>query len=473
MVIIPTEKRFDWERAPVALFSIVLLNLLIFVGYQSNDDEKFHQALGAYERLGYLDHEWPIFEHYLEPETAPDTLTQYRMLYAQGARIELSYYLLSDAQFFPYLRTHRADLPASEDFAYWQNRADIDAKIQSMSNLAFGLKPSDLHPITLLTHQFLHGSLMHLAGNLFFLVVCGFAVEAAIGHLRFLLFYLLSGVAGGLLYMALNTESGTTLVGASGAISGVMAMYLGVFRLRKIEFFYWFFIFVGFFRAPALLVLPFYIGKELYSYATDLDSNVAFMAHTGGFLSGAALMIGALMLNRTLLDEAYIEDDQQANPAQKALARIYAHIEKFQFGAALKAIEQSVAAQGDSFELALLRYNLLKLEPGEAYQRCTLALLKADRLRPTQLKQVAKIWHDNPDLGRQLGDDELLKLGWRLTGLADIGAAEGIFALLQQRDNPGRGLANFARKLAVVHDGLGNPMKKKQYANLAIQLHRM
>src|SRR5690606_22718779 len=238
-----------------------------------------------------------------------------------------------------------------------------------------GLIPAEMEPLSFISYQFLHGDIMHLLGNMFFLVVCGFAVEAAIGHLRFLLFYLITGIAGGLLHALLNPESSTTLVGASGAVSGVMAMYLGVFRLRKIEFFYWFFIFVGYFRAPALLILPVYVGKELVDYFSDGDSNVAFMAHVGGFVAGAALIAATLLLRPRLVDTEYVEQDQERDPFQEGLARVYGYIENFQFQPALKAVQLMIEEYGPRFELALLRCNLLKIERGEAFKSALLDVL--------------------------------------------------------------------------------------------------
>ena len=64
-------------------------------------------------------------------------------------------------------------------------------------------------------------------------------------------------------------------------------MYLIIYRWQTIRFFYWFYLIVGYFRAPAMILLPVYIGKELISFYSDPDSNVAFMAHAGGFVAGA------------------------------------------------------------------------------------------------------------------------------------------------------------------------------------------
>merc|ERR1712000_87155 len=99
-----------------------------------------------------------------------------------------------------------------------EGRSEIREQIASISYLRFGLQPNDLSIPDLLIHQFLHGGFMHLLGNMVFLMICGFVVEAAIGHIAFLAFYLIGGVAAGLTHSLINIQSDTPLVGASGAI---------------------------------------------------------------------------------------------------------------------------------------------------------------------------------------------------------------------------------------------------------------
>lgn len=335
------------------------------------------------------------------------------------------------------------------------------------SYLAHGLIPTDLELPDLVSHQFLHGGIMHLVGNLVFLAVCGFAVEAAIGHWRFLAFYLLAGIAGGLAHALINTSSSQPLVGASGAISGVMAMYLAVFRFKRIEFFYWLFFLVGYIRAPALLILPFYIGKEIYSYLTDVDSSVAFMAHTGGFVAGAVLIGLAWLMNRQLFNTEHIDQDQSIDPRQARLAGIYDAIEKFRFKQAYTLLSRMIKEDGIDFELAMLRYNLLKLKGGKARHQAALAVIKIDHLMPQQLQTVADIWRDNPELSQELGDDARIKLGMRLTAQSTLAEAESIFQQLHQQGCRLSALGVFARKLSIVYESNRERQKQTRYEELA------
>ncbi len=471
MVIIPTEKRFDWKHTPVTLIILVLLNVFIFFLYQSGDEEKYETAFIQYKQQGFFNYEWPLFEKYLSRNKEAELLRQYQRLHHLRRYDELSYYLLIRSDFYEYLK-RRADylIDAKVAERWFRYRAEINETIHSTSILANGLNPGYFEVHTLLTHQFLHGGLMHLVGNLFFLIICGFAVEAAIGHFRFLFFYLVSGLAGGLLHMLMNTDSSSPLVGASGAISGVMAMYLGVFRFKKIEFFYWFFIFVGYFRAPALLILPFYIGQETYNYYSNDGSNVAFMAHAGGFLAGSLLMVVSLLIKPDMLNEAYVEEEQGADPKQEKLAKVYDYIEKFRFNAAFKVLAEVIRVYGRNFELTLLQYNLLKINQGKNYQQCVCELLSMERVSAGELIKIEKIWLENQSRQKNLGNDKLLKLGWRFTGLADLSTAEDIFEKLNQSKSKPQSLGSFARKLSVVFEQKNDRKKKRYYEAIADEL---
>jgi membrane associated rhomboid family serine protease len=156
----------------------------------------------------------------------------------------------------------------------------------------FGSKalPPALHfvpePLTLVTSLFLHGSLLHLLGNMLFLWVFGDNVEDAMGHRRFLAFFLLCGIIASLAYAVMEPTSTRPLIGASGAIAGVVAAYLILYPKVKV----W-----GLFFGRIPLHLPAYWGigfwillQILSALATD-DEGVAWYAHLGGLAAGAAL----------------------------------------------------------------------------------------------------------------------------------------------------------------------------------------
>lgn len=470
MIIVPTEKQFDWRHAPVVLFCIVLLNVIIYFFYQAGDSEKAQDAVLAYEESGYIDQEWPLFKTFLSDHQETQTLADAQEAFDNGYPGELASLILIRRDFYVFLQDQAEDTFSPEFYRGWQlHRPDIQSTFNSLSYVAHGLSAAFFKPSALLTHQFLHGGVMHLLGNMFFLVVCGFAVEAAVGHWKFLLFYLLCGVGAGLAQVAADTSSAVPLVGASGAISGVMAMYLAVFRLQKIEFFYWIFFFVGYIRAPALLILPFYIGKEIFSFYTEPDSNVAFLAHTGGFVTGAVLIGIALWLNPRTINREYVETDTSVDPSRKMLAAVYEAIEGYRFTHALRMVENLIVNQGLDFELARLRYNLYKLDKRKGYGQSLLQLLRLKHLLPHEVEQLEKIWLENPGVHHKLDDETAIKLGMQFASSHSPESADAIFSMLERRQCRRPEFGVLAQKLAGVYAQLNQPKKQQAYQSIAQQ----
>ncbi|HLW69649.1 MAG TPA: rhomboid family intramembrane serine protease [Candidatus Binataceae bacterium] len=150
-----------------------------------------------------------------------------------------------------------------------------------------GLEASIL--ATLVTSQFLHAGPLHLAGNMLYLLIFGPAVEARMGHRRFLGFYPIAGVAAGLATVAMAPSSPVAVVGASGAIAGVLGAYFSLFPRGRITTF----IFIRTIRIPAIVYLLAWFAIQLYSGVASsapgpMFGGVAWWAHVGGFLFGVA-----------------------------------------------------------------------------------------------------------------------------------------------------------------------------------------
>lgn len=474
MVILPTEKRFDWKYPPVMLFTIVFLNILIFFLYQSNDPVKVGQAQTLYLESGLMDKELDAWFQYLKQEKDdPEALETAQELYDSEDYYSLAVTILVDRQFYPYLESHSDALSfdaydLDDTWQTWRKkREQVNHLIDSVSVFRFGLTPNDLSPVTLISHQFLHGDFMHLLGNLLFLMLSGFAVEAAIGSKLFLLLYLASGVAGGLLYAFVDRVNGAPLIGASGAISGVMAMYLGIFRLRQIEFFYWIFIFAGYFRAPALLILPIYIGKELTDYFSSPDSNVAFMAHAGGFVSGGIMTLAVHFIKPSLINREYVEEDQAVDPRREALAVIYQLVEEIKFSAALKQLQAFEQDFGLDFDLQLLRFNLQRALGRKDRSAGFNAIMRIRPQNDQQLQRLAEAWSSNPALQKSIDAAEQLKLAMHFSTLDHFPLAEAIFSHCYHKDRPDSDTGILARKLAYLFGERKDKSKAQYYGEIA------
>ncbi|TKJ42422.1 rhomboid family intramembrane serine protease [candidate division LCP-89 bacterium B3_LCP] len=178
-------------------------------------------------------------------------------------------------------------------------------QVQNEFLTSFGMTPATLlglldraeggfHPaLTFLTSLFLHGSIFHLLGNMLYLWVFGVSIEAVLGKIRFVIFYLLCGVLASVAHIVLNPNSTLPMVGASGAIAGVLGAYLITFPSTRIKVLVFLLFFITTLRISALWVLGFWFLIQLY-YATEpatgTGTNVAYMAHVGGFIAGIWLM---------------------------------------------------------------------------------------------------------------------------------------------------------------------------------------
>lgn len=160
----------------------------------------------------------------------------------------------------------------------------------------YGFVPAVFAPHTLLTHQFLHGGVLHLAFNLWFLWLCGCNLEDRWGRVVFPIFYLSGGALAALAHKLLATDVTLPMIGASGAVSAAMGAFLAIFGRTKINFFYLFAfgfrIRTGRFEATAYWMLPLWLASELFSAIVLKHTNdgVAHWAHVGGFAVG--LMVG-------------------------------------------------------------------------------------------------------------------------------------------------------------------------------------
>src|SRR5687767_1328385 len=169
--------------------------------------------------------------------------------------------------------------------------------------LDFGLVPAVFSWVTVFTSMFLHGGLLHFGGNMLYLWIFGDNVEDRMGHGRFLVFYLLCGVAAALAQTALNPDSVTAMVGASGAIAGVMGAYFVLYPHSRIVTVIPIFFYLHIMEVPALVflgvwfVLQFISGVGSIAAATagEAAGGIAFWAHIAGFVAGVS---GVLVFRR-------------------------------------------------------------------------------------------------------------------------------------------------------------------------------
>ena len=178
-------------------------------------------------------------------------------------------------------------------FVFQLNMGMVSSAAEREFIYRFGFIPANFSIITVFTSMFLHGGISHIMGNMWFLWVFGDNVEGVLGHVKFAVFYIICGLAATMSQLLVDPSSTIPMVGASGAIAGVLGMYMIRFPHARVHVFAFIIIFFTTFRVPAMFVLGFWFFNQLTnglgSLGFDTTGGVAWFAHIGGFISGVML----------------------------------------------------------------------------------------------------------------------------------------------------------------------------------------
>ena len=178
-------------------------------------------------------------------------------------------------------------------FVFQLNMGMVSSAAEIEFIYRFGFIPANFSIITVFTSMFLHGGISHIMGNMWFLWVFGDNVEGVLGHVKFAVFYIICGLAATMSQLFVDPSSTIPMVGASGAIAGVLGMYMIRFPHARVHVFAFIIIFFTTFRIPAMFVLGFWFFNQLTnglgSLGFDTTGGVAWFAHIGGFISGVML----------------------------------------------------------------------------------------------------------------------------------------------------------------------------------------
>ena len=175
----------------------------------------------------------------------------------------------------------------------WQSTLPTDLNQNAIYN--FGVIPAALlgdqqsfisPALTVFTSMFMHGGWMHLIGNMVFLWIFGDNIEDSMGHKKFLFFYLICGLLAALLQALINPNSPVPMIGASGAIAGILGAYLVLHPKANVNVLFWIIIFITVVKVPAFIVLSVWIISQFFGST----GGVAYFAHIGGFIAGALLI---------------------------------------------------------------------------------------------------------------------------------------------------------------------------------------
>ena len=154
----------------------------------------------------------------------------------------------------------------------------------------FGFVPAEFNPLTIFTSMFMHGGFAHIIGNMWFLYIFGDNVESILGHIKYFMFYLACGIGAALAQFFVEPASQVPMIGASGAVAGVLGAYMIRFPKARVHVLAVIIIFITTFVVPAQIVLGLWFLMQLSgglgSLGVDTTGGVAWFAHIGGFIIG-------------------------------------------------------------------------------------------------------------------------------------------------------------------------------------------
>ncbi|MEL4891692.1 rhomboid family intramembrane serine protease [Xanthomonas protegens] len=396
MLILPLHKPLSRENFPLVTLLLILLNVAVYVGWQRHDAAQLRQALRVYLDSGLGALEAPAYARYLEHSGQRDALARLQQVPAAERPAFVAAATVHDVRFVQAMRDGTAFADADAQQAWAPLRARYDTLLQRVFTLRHVERSSEWAPARMLTSAFLHADVLHLVGNMVFLLALGTLLEGAIGGWRFLAVYLLGAFGSSAVSLWWRWGEAGAGLGASGAIAALMGAFCVVWGRRPVRFFYWVAVLFDYVRAPAIALLPLWLGWELYNLLFNYDAGIGFDAHAGGLVVGA--LLGAVLVATGQTREAFLRDDGGA-AVDDRWARAQAHLgrlEHVQAGALLDALAVEAPRR---FDVALARYRLAANAGQAATARArALELLRLSAASPQEARQQAGVLHAAGDL---------------------------------------------------------------------------
>ena len=469
MLIIPLSRKLTLQTFPIMTALLVVANVFVFFALQVPDGRVIREFVDTAMKSGLPQLELPVYAEWRsskgERTAAPSpALLEDPKYLAQGTLT-----MQRDRAFQRELGSRMNTALASEQFAQWQTaRAKVDPIWQKNFTERYIFVPASAFVETYLTHMFMHADFGHLFGNMVMLVLIGLLVEAAAGPLRTGAIYLVGGIGALLLYTLFSTDRWVGMLGASGAIAAMMGACAALYGFRRVRFFYHVLFYFDFITLPAIVVLPLWIGNELWQWTQFRDvSNVAYFAHIGGLIAGASF---ALLLRKTVaarLENAATPSLEKVEDLARQHERAYAALKKMQWDAAGREFEQLLLQVPDNLDYARQLYTASRTEPVSAryhWGARQLMKLAAKTGAPALLGQTIAEYWKNAQPAPRLSTDEIARYAKILAkeGTRDIAVTltDALIKLPEARMG-NVDLADVLLTMAVALSRAGNSDEKK------------
>lgn len=477
MLIIPIDRKLDWHNVPVVTLLLILTNAFVYFTFQSDEDAKMEQAVDYYFEQGLDQIELPAYQAEMEAQGGSSSREEgAEEPNAEKEPIEWLIEMQFDAPFMARLRGEEIITPEHERYHEWLfARRQFDARFESVPTFDLGLKGGAFAVEDLIAHMFLHGSVMHLVGNMLFLFAVGFMVEAALGHWSYLAAYLLSGVIAATPDLVMHTNTLMPSIGASGAIAGMMGLYAVLFGLRRVRFFYFIGVYFDYVRAPAIVLFVLWLGNEIYQQITWSDyTNVNYLAHIAGLIAGGSIAV-FFRLQPRLINMAYLESGKEVENKTLSveLAGIEGDIAALRYDAAAERLRK-LYEQGDGDALLLPRvYACSKYQPtSETFHwAASHIFLAGDSLAGDEVRDTYRDYIARARPRARLGRREIDALVTRFLVLGELDEAERLMAVMLRNRGHFPNVPDHLLQMSKLLNKAGKGHRSRDYLSRLLQLY--
>ena len=391
MLIIPMTDKLSWRNPPIITISLVLINCIVFFLFQFNQYDQYVEAENYYIESGLMDIEVNKYAEYKYTVEQRESMARFSKEIQQRKRRNMVREMRQDQVFM--LKIERGEIIAPDDpgYAEWKKLRDAyKAKLSRVFTIRFGFKPADPSILTMFTHMFLHGGLGHLIGNMIFLWLVGCLLEMGSGRVYYFTTYIVTGLCAVGMFWLWNMDAMGPLVGASGAIAGLMGAFTVLYGRKKMKIFYSIGIYFNYVKIRAIILLPLWVGNEVYQLAFSEMQHVAYLAHLGGLLSGA--LIG--LVNKKYLG-FYREDAIEPEPEDEIsplLEKALAHMSRLEMEEGAGLLHEALDKDPENISALKPLFDIYKTKPEDAQfhdlAKRFLLLLSKDRTRDTMTIDV-------------------------------------------------------------------------------------
>ena len=362
MFIIPLTGKISWRNPPIVTIAIILINCLVWFVFQAGDTDQQYEVSEYYFTSGLANIEISHYIAYRDGrlDEPVELLTDDQL----DEQTMVQHYLAmqQDQVFQNKLKNEEIITASDQIYAEWKElKTEYEFKRSQLTSLQYGFIPARKSLLTSFTYMFMHGSTGHLLGNMIFLWIVGCMLEMGLGRIQYSVLYIFGGLFAVWVFWLVYMNSTVPLVGASGAIAGLMGAFAVLFGKKRVKIFYSLGFYFNYLKIPAVILLPVWIGNEFYQMFGGGASHVAYVAHIGGLIGGA--LFGAVCLKFSLGFNQDVIAETPVDEISPMMEKALKHIAELDMESGRELLEKVLVKEPENIDALTHLFNVYKLDP--------------------------------------------------------------------------------------------------------------